>query len=232
MKIFILLVQWSVGVFLTLASIGGLLEGEFLYGFICLIVGLALLPPVANKFTGKKLADQQISAAQAEADMKRLMGIINDGENTIIEFKSTLRVDLKTGRPEKFIQHAVIKTIAAFLNTRGGVLYIGINDAKKIIGIDEDLNSFTGADKTDEFRKFLDTMLANALGNRFQRYLQVMFLELEEKTICSIIVNGPSTSPVYILSENKQEVFYIRRLASTIDLPPSEALIYIKEHWK
>lgn len=74
-------------------------------------------------------------------------------------------------------------------------------------------------------------MLANSLGNRFQRYLQVVFLELSDKTVCSILVQQ-SAAPVHVVSENKYEVFYIRRLASTIDLSPSESMVYIREHWK
>ncbi|HTI12650.1 MAG TPA: RNA-binding domain-containing protein [Puia sp.] len=157
--------------------------------------------------------------------------LIRKGESSTLEFKSTLRVDLKTQKPEKFIQHSVLKTLAAFLNSHGGTLVIGVEDNKNILGLTADFNSFSKGDKLDEFQKYLDTLLGNAIGNRFHRILDVEFPEVEGKTICVIRVKTTAGDPVYIKNEAGQELFYIRRLASTIDLQPSEAIKYIREHW-
>jgi len=47
--------------------------------------------------------------------------LINRGESKTLEFKSTLRWSLKEDRQDdKFITHAALQTIAAFLNTEGG----------------------------------------------------------------------------------------------------------------
>jgi len=46
--------------------------------------------------------------------------MIRKGENKTVEFKSTLRVNLHTNKPDKEIGKVALKTIAAFLNTRGG----------------------------------------------------------------------------------------------------------------
>lgn len=160
-----------------------------------------------------------------------MLQMIRKGENSKVEFKSTLRVDVRTNKPEKYIQHSVLKTIAAFLNSQGGTLLIGVDDEKNILGLDRDLNSFSKADKFDEFQKFMDNLLANSIGNRFHRYLQVEFPEIDEKVICHITVTSRSGEPVYLTNESGQETFYIRRLASTIDLRPSETFKYIQEHW-
>jgi ATP-dependent DNA helicase RecG len=53
-------------------------------------------------------------------DMKR----IETGENLTTEFKREYTEEIK-------------KTIAAFANTAGGTLYIGINDDKTVTGIDD-----------------------------------------------------------------------------------------------
>jgi hypothetical protein len=239
MKIVILLIQWGVGLFLSLGAIGGFMAGEYLPASMALIVGLALLPPVAGLFLNRKKtsnargapnAHQGAAAGYNSEDKYR--ELISGGESATLEFKSTLRVDLKTNKPEKFIQHSVLKTIAAFLNSQGGVLIIGVDDLKNILGLDADFDSFSGVDKIDEFQKFLDMMVANSLGNRFQRYLNVKFPAVSGKTICVITINERSAGPVYLSADNNQEIFYIRRLASTIDLKPSEAVVYIREHWK
>ena len=163
--------------------------------------------------------------------MKKLIDIIEKGENSEVEFKSTLRVDVKTGKVEKYIEQSVLKTIAAFLNSAGGTLLIGITDNKVILGLDLDFNSFTNPDKLDEFQKHLDNIISRSFGSRFHRYIKIDFEEVDEKRICVLIVKEKSQEPVYIISDTKQESFYIRRLASSIELKPSETLKYVQEHW-
>ena len=144
-----------------------------------------------------------------------------------------MRVDIRAGNiVDKKIENSVLKTLAAFLNSSGGTLLIGVDDSKNILGLDIDFNSFPKGDKMDEFQKHFDNLIARSLGNRFQRYLKVEFPEIENKTICSVTIKEKSEEPVYIVNETGQETFYIRRLASTIDLKTSEIVKYIKEHWK
>src|SRR5206468_507726 len=79
------------------------------------------------------LFDQYLRAhRQAEELIKR-------GESKTLEFKSTLRWNLKENRQDdKGVTHAVLKTIAAFLNTEGGDLLIGVADDGLIVGIERD----------------------------------------------------------------------------------------------
>ncbi|MEA5460307.1 ATP-binding protein [Arcicella sp. LKC2W] len=167
-----------------------------------------------------------------KASNKFVMELINQGESNILEFKSTLRYDLRTLKPEKHIEHSVLKTIAAYLNSEGGTLIIGVEDNKNILGLQPDFDSFSKGDKLDEFQKHFDNLLSKSIGSRFHRYLSVSFPEIEGKQICIIEIKEKSAEPVYIKDDAGNETFYIRRLASTIDLKLSEATKYIQEHWK
>jgi hypothetical protein len=61
------------------------------------------------------------------------------GESKSLEFKSTLRWSLKDDRQDdKGVTHSVLKTIAAFLNTEGGDLLIGVADDGSVVGIEAD----------------------------------------------------------------------------------------------
>ena len=60
---------------------------------------------------------------------------IQKGENKTLEFKETL--------PQN---ESIAKTVVAFSNTAGGKLIIGINDERKIVGVD-DTNIFAIQDK-------------------------------------------------------------------------------------
>ena len=196
------------------------------------VTGVTVKPvtPVTPVTTVKPAATVSKPNSSTEKE-NAFLQLIQKGESSVVEFKSTLRVDVRTGKPEKFIQHSVIKTLAAFLNSQGGTLLIGVDDNKNVIGLENDFSSFSKPDKLDEFQKFLDNLLGNSIGNRFHRYLEVDFPGIGEKVICVIRIKTKSGEPVYITNDGGQEVFYIRRLASTIDLKPSEAFKYMQEHW-
>src|SRR3546814_4002172 len=53
---------------------------------------------------------------------------IAGGETGAVEFKSTLRMNLHTGQVDDKIQLSALKTIAGFLNAKGGTLLIGVSD--------------------------------------------------------------------------------------------------------
>lgn len=168
-----------------------------------------------------------------DSDYKTL---IAQGESHYLEFKSTLRYCLKKQSPQKSIEyaieHAVLKTIAAYLNSNGGTLLIGVDDSGQILGLDSDFSTFKKEHKTDEFLKYLDNLIANNLGNRFHRQLAIHFPVVDGVMICAIKVKEKASEGVWLKNrELNREQFYIRRSASTIELVPSEAMKYIKDHW-
>ena len=56
-------------------------------------------------------------------------------ESETVEFKSSLFHSYKPEIPEKVITGSVIKTVAAFLNTNGGTLAIGMADDGTVLGL-------------------------------------------------------------------------------------------------
>ena len=83
-------------------------------------------------------------------------------ESKTLEFKSSLRWNLKEDRKDdKRVTHAALKTIAAFLNTEGGDLLIGVDDDRKVLGIDHDR-----LDNDDKFMLHLAQAVRNGLGDR------------------------------------------------------------------
>ncbi|HET7535559.1 MAG TPA: response regulator, partial [Candidatus Didemnitutus sp.] len=76
---------------------------------------------------------------------QRLAQIIAEGENERTEFKSTLRWSVKDNKPEHGVELAWLKTVAAFLNTDGGRLVVGVDDRGKILGTQ--LDAFENDDK-------------------------------------------------------------------------------------
>jgi len=88
--------------------------------------------------------------------------LINRGESKTLEFKATLRWNLRENpKDDKAITHSALKTIAAFLNTSGGDLLIGVSDDGKVTGIEQDQ-----FEDDDEFMRHLAQAVRNGLGDR------------------------------------------------------------------
>ena len=64
--------------------------------------------------------------------------VIERGEHDRLEFKSTLRWNLKAEKAGKEIELAVMKSLAAFMNSAGGNLIVGVDDQGGIIGLAAD----------------------------------------------------------------------------------------------
>ena len=67
-----------------------------------------------------------------------LAALCEAGESSSVEFKASLRWDLNERRVNKALERVVVKTIAGFLNGRGGTLLIGVDDAGAAVGLTDD----------------------------------------------------------------------------------------------
>lgn len=171
---------------------------------------------------------------EADEDIvKSTQVLISNGESPTVEFKSSLRVCFKTNKPENYIEHSCMKTIAAFMNSKSGTLLIGVADNKEVLGLDKDFDSFNKKDDlVDEFQKHLDNVISKYLGNSAFSLIKVSFPEIDDKIVCRLDIDFRKSRPVYLKNKQKNsEEFYIRRSASTISLNPSEMMNYIDNHW-
>ena len=83
-----------------------------------------------------------VGPEQSEDDLNRMISL---GESDGVEFKSTLRINLHTRKKDAGVELGVLKTLAAFLNTNGGELIVGVADDGTPVGIAED--GFVSEDK-------------------------------------------------------------------------------------
>ncbi len=163
-----------------------------------------------------------------EIDIKSL---IKKEESIQLEFKSTFQWDIKQNCINKDLRKEVIKTIAAFNNTKGGYLLIGIDDNKNIFGLEKDYSSFRGKQNQDVFLQTLTHEVENKISKDLAAKIDVRFYNLENKDICRIKVNFGS-EPVWVKEDKDSEIFYIRLQNSIKDLSPSESFKHIKKRWE
>jgi hypothetical protein len=85
---------------------------------------------------------EKITATGETVAPVSLEDMIAEGESDELEFKSTLRWDLKEGTVNKKLEDVIIKTVAAFANSDGGSVLIGVDDDGNVLGLDPE-PSFT-----------------------------------------------------------------------------------------
>lgn len=153
---------------------------------------------------------------------------INNGENNFTEFKSTMRYCLREKKPMPYVEHGILKTINAFLNSEGGTLIIGVEDNGNILGLDMDYATFGNKGK-DGFLLHFDNIIIKSLGKEQQNDIDIKFEKVDNKEIAIIEVRT-SNKPVF-LSSNGDKTFYVRHAASSRQYDISEAYEYINKHW-
>ena len=153
--------------------------------------------------------------------------IISQGESQKVEFKSSLQWDTKQQKQNKALRQSVLKTIAAFLNTDGGTLLIGVDDSGQVLGLEKDLALL--GNSRDRFEQLMASLLSDSLGAQYAPLIQGRFVEVDGKLIYVVEVK-PSSEPVYLKGEREDE-FYVRVGTTTRSLTPRETVEYIKNHW-
>lgn len=157
-----------------------------------------------------------------------LDALIGAGESGSLEFKSTFRWDIKESRTNRALETVIMKSLAGFLNGRGGTLLIGVADNGEIIGLEQDYQLLKKRDR-DGFEQALITAVAHHLGGDLSPYLQVVFHRSHDKEVCRVIIE-PAPRPVY-LEQSGAPKLYLRSGATTRELNVKEAIAYQTSRW-
>jgi len=157
-----------------------------------------------------------------------LEGIIAAGEGKYTEFKSSLRWNFRENKKDQELEMAVIKTIAGFMNSQGGVLLIGIDDCGNVLGLENDYKSIQKPSK-DGFEQHLRNKCESEIGELSGQIIEFEFLSKENKDICKVTVQR-SPRPVWVKEKGNDE-FFLRAGNRTIPLPIRETAEYIHTRW-
>lgn len=167
-----------------------------------------------------ELAKGLVSRLQSKSQIASKI-LIDGGETAQVEFKSTLRKNLFSGKKDPAIEMSVIKTIAGFLNNDGGVLFIGVKDNQEILGIEED--EFLNEDK---MLLHLGNLITSKMGSLVLNDVHFTIVPMEEKSIVRVDCT-PSNSPVFV-SDNSADYFFVRSGVQTVSYNIMTAVSYIK----
>ncbi len=188
----------------------------FLWGFglVAIAFSLGLAFWLSRRYS-RSFADEDA------VDEESVRALIAKGENRAVEFKSTLRMNLHSKKPGKEIEMAWLKGVAAFLNTDGGTLLLGVADDGEITGLERDV-----FENDDKCRLHFKNLVANHIGAEFSKYIRFSLVPMDGKTV-GVVRCARSPEPVFLKNGNK-EAFHIRNGPSSDELPVSKAIDYIK----
>ena len=143
-----------------------------------------------------------------------LNDLLKNEESRYLEFKSSSRWDYRQEKYNPELENVIFKTIAAFGNTEGGILLIGVDDDKNILGLENDINTFKKS-TPDFYEIHLRNNLHKIMGvKNVSQNIRIQFEKTEQnKIVCKIKILA-ATEPIFIKTKNKngqiEEKFFVR----------------------
>lgn len=113
-------------------------------------------------------------------------------ESETLELKSSLTADIK-------------KEIIAFANTKGGTIYIGIDDDKKIIGVS---NIHTECERLSSF-------IQDGIKPDIKAFLSITPIKIENKDVIKVSITRGTQRPYYLADKGMKSTGIYVRLSNT-----------------
>ena len=170
------------------------------------------------------------TAAESAVGVAELLAV---GESQTVEFKSTARWNIRAGRPDKRMEHAIAKTVCGFLNAQGGKLLIGVDDDASVLGLAADMQTFGAKGNRDGYELFLRQLLDNSLSVPTAGIVRIGFEAVSGTDIC-VVTAASSGKPVFAKPHEggtSPTEFWVRTGNATKQLHGDDMLEYQANHW-
>lgn len=149
---------------------------------------------------------------------------VRSGENKTTEFKETLTWDVRKKEKAKYVEQSALKTVAGFLNTDGGTLFIGVRDNGEIPGVDFEIEKLHKGD-TDKFLLHFKNLVKTKLGEKF--YPKINWgIELVDGRKVLVVEAQEGSEPAFI-----DDVFFVRTNPATDQLQGERLYKYLAERF-
>lgn len=181
----------------------------------------------------EKLAKPQVQFEDAE-EGATVDHLIQKGEGGRLEFKTSAFRDLESKEKNTELMRGVAKAIAAFRNTNGGTVLIGVEEAEgepRIRGIEWDWKVLGGEEKRhwNFYRRHLMDSLDGYLDDQTMSHIQVGEEHVDNNKLGRIEV-PPGEESTY-LSDDRGEHFYVRQGDRDMPLTGKEREKYLRKHF-
>ena len=181
--------------------------------------------PVPLRITAIDRDTQTIHVESREQWVETLIGAT---ESETLEFKEVLRGSGGKG-DRRDMTHEAMRTITGFLNTSGGNLVVGVDDDRKVVGLESDdgLAGETMAKKIDSATQTLEDNLKNVqpLNVADDLHGLVMWTTplVRGKTLLVVTCRRGPDGGVWLVGKGQPQ-FWIRRGQETVQLNGRDAI--------
>jgi DNA-binding response OmpR family regulator len=133
--------------------------------------------------------------------VKQVARLIEGGESEVCEFKSTVRRNLHSGKNDKAIEKAWLKTVVAFMNSLGGTLLVGVDDEGTILGLEAD--QFANDDRA---LLHVNNLIKKHIGPEYAPFISFGTVDMGTASVLAVACSraGP---PAYFRTEDDDDVF-------------------------
>ncbi len=160
----------------------------------------------------------------------KVMNLIAQGESKTQEWKSTIRYCINTGKNKMdYVEHGIVKTIAAFLNTHpGGTLLVGVAE-------DENQKGYVRGNAEDDFStddkaiQHITNIVSRDIGDIWATYVDPRAVNIDGNRVIRIDVER-GHAPAWC-RKGDDMVFYVRAGSSSKPLSEEDAIEYTEAHW-
>ena len=156
-QVLLLVIAWMIGVVVrrllasrmtmstasaTLTGLGGLWGGLLVAGWIFsssdmwrpAMIGVA----AAVALVVVVIVSLIVAYLHPHPGLEPIAEVAKRGESDSLEFKSSARWNMRAGKRDDAMETVIAKTVAAFMNSGGGTLLIGVDDDGRLIGLGPD----------------------------------------------------------------------------------------------
>lgn len=151
------------------------------------------------------------------------------GESETVEFKGSLRWDFRQKQVNKALEKTVARTVAAFMNSKGGTLVVGVSDEGPILRLEADLGTLGSRQNRDGWEQALRNALNTYLSKEISVLVQATFAADASKTV-AVLRADPARRPVY-LTDGQVAEFYVRSGNTTQQLDVRQANEYVRQRF-
>ena len=193
----------------------------------------------ATQFTATAMPEETRRAG-GDSALTPISHLLDREEAVDLEFKETARFDIALNKTEDHITHSALKTIAAFINTEGGTLLIGVRDHDKHpVGVERDIATLNTSPTLDGFHLWLNNQIKQAMGDVAASLARIGFEKVNDADICRVdVTRGKRLIPMSakkgkdkngnVLKDDR--VLYVRLGAESDALAAADVPAWIEQH--
>ncbi len=164
------------------------------------------------------------------------LSVIERGESNQVEFKSSLVYNFKTKKAGISVKYIIAKAICGFLNSNGGIVFIGVRDDGQIQGLEvSDYLLFPKEKARDKILLEFDNLISYFFNFSKEPDVKAKIEKIKGKDVLLIRVYK-SEEPVFLKNKRNNQIekeFYVRGTASTRKIDDIEEMgKYILNNWK